>query len=119
MTRFQHDKLDVYHAAIDFFALANQVISELPAGRDQLADQLSTAALSVSANIAEGARELRSEAKARFYRVACRSATKCVAILDGCKRIDVVSERHHTVGRELLLRIVVKLSELAEPHDTL
>ena len=32
MTQFDHDKLDVYHAAIDFFAIANQVIAELPRG---------------------------------------------------------------------------------------
>ncbi len=119
MTHFDHDKLDVYHAAIDFFALANQVIAELPKGRSKLADQLSRAALSISSNIAEGAGEFSSDAKASFYRIACRSATECAAILDASKRIGIVSEGHHAEGRELLLRIVSMLTKLAKRHNTL
>lgn len=119
MTQFDHDKLDVYHAAIDFFAVANQVIDELPRGRSKLADQLSRAALSISANIAEGAGEFSSDAKASFYRIASRSATECAAILDASSRVDIVSERHHAEGRALLLRIVSMLTKLAKRHNTL
>jgi len=119
MPRFDHDKLDVYHAAIDFFAIANQVIEELPKGRSKLADQLSRAALSISANIAEGAGEFSKDAKASFYRIACRSATECAAILDASRRVDIVSERLHAEGRAVLLRIVSMLTKLAKRHNTL
>jgi len=119
MNRFDHDKLDVYRAAIDFFAVANQVIEELPRGRSKLADQLSRAALSISANIAEGAGEFSSDAKASFYRIACRSATECAAILDASRRVEIVSERLHADGRALLLRIVSMLTKLAKRHNTL
>lgn len=119
MSHFDHDKLDAYHAAIDFFAIANQVVSELPRGRSKLADQLSRAALSISANIAEGAGEYSSDAKASFYRIACRSATECAAILDASKRVDLVSEQLHAEGRALLLRIVSMLTKLAKRHNTL
>ena len=119
MTRFDHDKLDVYHAAIDFFAIANQVIEELPKGRGKLADQLARAALSISANIAEGAGEFSSDSKASFYRIACRSATECAAILDASKRVGIVSERHYAQGRQILLRIVSMLTKRAKRHNTL
>lgn len=119
MTQFDHDKLDVYRTAIDFFAIANQVIDELPKGRSKLADPLSRAALSSSANIAEGAGEFSSDAKASFYRIACRSATECAAILDAGRRVEIVSERLHANGRALLLRIVAMLTKLAKRHNTL
>ena len=47
MNQFDHDKLDVYHLAIDFFAMADQIIEALPKGRGKLADQLTRAALSI------------------------------------------------------------------------
>ena len=119
MNQFDHDQLDVYHAAIELFAIANQVIEELPKGRSKLADQLSRAALSVSANIAEGAGEFSSDAKASFYRIACRSATECAAILDASRRVNIVSERLHAEGRAVLLRIVSMLTKLAKRHNTL
>ena len=41
MNASDHDKLDVsYMAAIDFVALANEVVEHLPRGRGYLADQL-------------------------------------------------------------------------------
>ena len=118
MTQFDHDKLDVYHAAIDFFALADEIISALPKGRSKLADQLARAALSISANIAEGAGEFSSDAKASFYRIACRSATECAAILDACTRIGIAHDELAADGRALLLRIVSMLTKLAKRHQT-
>ena len=37
---FDHEKLDVYQAAIEFVALADDVVENLPRGRSYLADQL-------------------------------------------------------------------------------
>lgn len=119
MTQFDHDKLDVYRVSLDFYVIANRVIDELPRGRSKLADQLARAALSISANIAEGAGEFSSDAKASFYRIACRSATECAAILDASRRVDIVSDRLHAEGRVLLLRIVAMLTKLAKRHNTL
>ena len=119
MNQFDHEKLDVYHAAIEFFAIANQVIEALPKGRGRLADQLARASLSVSANIAEGAGEFSRDSKASFYRIACRSATECAAILDAARRVDIVNERLHSDARALLLRIVSMLTKLAKRHNTL
>ena len=57
MKRFDHEKLDVYQAAIDFVALADDVVENLPRGRAYLADQLQRASTSVPLNVAEGAGE--------------------------------------------------------------
>lgn len=116
MTQFDHDKLDVYHLAIDFFAVADDIIDGLPKGRSKLADQRSRAALSISANIAEGAGEFSADAKANFYRIACRSATECAAILDVCKKVHIAEDRLTAEGRALLLRIVSMLIKLGKRH---
>ena len=48
-----HERLDVYHLALDFLVFANGVIETLPRGRGHLADQFTRASMSVVLNIAE------------------------------------------------------------------
>jgi four helix bundle protein len=112
MKEFDHEKLDVYVAAIDFVVLANEVVEHLPKGRSYLALQLQRAATSVGLNIAEGAGEFSGSDKARFYRMARRSATECAAILHVCERLKLVDESRYVAGRELLLRIVSMLVQM-------
>jgi four helix bundle protein len=76
-----HEKLTVYQVSIEFVILTDEVIEHLPRGRAYLSDQLQRAALSISLNIAEGAGEYAIDEKARFYRMAKRSATECAGIL--------------------------------------
>jgi four helix bundle protein len=109
MDHFDHERLDVYRAAIDFVATANDIVEHLPRGRSYLADQLQRAATSVPLNIAEGAGEFSAQDKARFYRMAKRSATECAAVLDVCARLGLVEQERLATGRELLLRIVSML----------
>ena len=93
-------------------ALADDVVERLPRGRAYLADQLQRAATSVPLNIAEGAGEFSRNEKARFYRMARRSATECAAILDVCRRLTLIEESRFGAGRELLLRIVSMLTKM-------
>ncbi len=109
-----HEKLNVYQVAIEFVLLADEVIEHLPRGRAYLSDQLQRAALSIPLNIAEGAGEYSIDEKARFYRMAKRSATECAGILDVCRRLQLVEEERHTKGRELLIRIVSMLVKMAQ-----
>jgi four helix bundle protein len=51
---FDHERLDVYHLALDFLVFANGVIEVLPRGRSHLADQFTRAATSIVLNLAEG-----------------------------------------------------------------
>lgn len=109
-----HEKLTVYQVAIEFVILADEVIEHLPRGRAYLSDQLQRAALSIPLNIAEGAGEYAVDEKARFYRMAKRSATECAGILDVCQRLHLVEERRYTRGRELLIGIVSMLIKMAQ-----
>ena len=109
MNEFEHERLDVYQAAIQFLALADTIAGTLPRGRSYLADQLRRAASSISFNIAEVAGEFATADKARFYRMARRSATESAAILDAC-RILLLSASQ--TGRALLLRIVAMLTAM-------
>ena len=53
-----HERLDVYHLALDFLVFANDVIEALPRGRSHLADQFTRASTSILLNLAEGAGKL-------------------------------------------------------------
>ena len=109
MKQFDHENLDVYKRAIEFVVFANDVVEQLPRGRGYLADQLQRAGTSVPLNIAEGAGEFASKEKARFYRMARRSATESAAVLDVCVRLRLLDEERYAKGRALLLEVVSML----------
>jgi four helix bundle protein len=117
MDRFDHERLDVYQTAVEWVSLVQDVAHALPRGSSHLADQLQRAASSITLNIAEGAGEFSAAEKARFYRIAKRSATECAAILDVAKRRASVSQDHLAQGRSLLLRIVGMLVKLVRSHS--
>ena len=109
-----HEKLDVYHIAIEFVILSDAIIEHIPRGRGYLSDQLQRAALSISLNIAEGAGEYAIDEKVRFYRMAKRSATECAGILDVCQKSQLLDEQKYIKGRELIVRIVSILVKMAQ-----
>ena len=77
-----HHKLEVYGRSLTLLDACDQVTSALPQGRAHLRDQMDRAASSIVANIAEGAGEFSRKEKARFYRMARRSAIEVAAWLD-------------------------------------
>ena len=112
--QFDHERLDVYQVAIQFVGLANGLAEGLPRGRGYLADQLQRAATSIALNVAEAAGELSAKDKARFYRMARRSATECAAILDVIRTLGLCTKGELLdTGREHLLRIVAMLVRMA------
>jgi four helix bundle protein len=113
LVHFDHERLDVYTAAVDFIALAHRIIASLPSGHGDLADQLRRAGTSIVLNIAEGAGEFSKPEKARFYSIARRSATECAAILDVAIRLELATPVHCDPARELLIRIVSMLTNMA------
>jgi four helix bundle protein len=114
MKNCDHENLDVYHVSIDFIGLSDDVVEHLPKGRAYLADQFQRAATSIVLNLAEGAGEFSPKDKGRFYGIARRSATECAAILDVCSKLDVLDQSNLRTGRELLLRIVAMLTQMAK-----
>ena len=114
MKYFDHEKLDVYQAAIELIVLIDEVIDQFPRGRAYLADQLQRAGTSIPLNIAEGAGEYSSNEKIRFYRIAKRSATECASIFDICQRLKLIDEKKYHSGREFMIRIVAMLTKMAQ-----
>ncbi len=84
--QFDVQKLEVYTKALDFVVLAAEIIETLPRGSAYLADELLRSSTSIALNIAEGAGEFSPREKARFYRMAKRSATESAGFLDVLKR---------------------------------
>lgn len=117
MNYFDHEKLDVYQAAIELIVLIEIIVESLPRGRAYLADQLQRAGTSVPLNIAEGAGEYSNNEKIRFYRMARRSATECAGIFDIGRRLQIIEELNYSKGRELLIRIVAMLTKMARISD--
>jgi four helix bundle protein len=112
MNDFDHEKLDVYGAAIELVILIDEIVGHMPKGRAYLVDQLQRAGSSVPLNIAEGAGEYSDPEKGRFYRMAKRSATECASIFDICRRLRLIDEERLLKGRQLLIRIVSMLTKL-------
>ena len=112
MKTFDHEKLDVYGTSIEFLIVVDAIAQELPRGRAYLRDQLRRAPTSVPLNIAEGAGEYSKSEKARFYRMAKRSAIECAAILDVCRCSELIEQDKFEKGHELLIRIVSMLIKM-------
>jgi four helix bundle protein len=110
---FDHERLDVYQAALDFVVLCEDVLEQLPRGRAHLADQLARASISIVLNIAEGAGKYHKPDKRRFYLTACGSATESAAVFDICSRLELIDPERHRRGKELLNRVVAMLVKLA------
>jgi four helix bundle protein len=117
MEHLDYEKLDVYQAAINFITVTSEIVENLPTGKSFLANQFQRASTSIPLNIAEGAGEFSNSEKARFYRIARRSATECAAILEVCKRFGVIEDFRYVKGRELLVRIVSMLVKMARRYE--
>jgi four helix bundle protein len=118
MHYFDHERLDVYKAAIALVVLIEEVVSQFPRGRAYLADQLQRAGTSIPLNIAEGAGEYSDNEKIRFYRMARRSATECASIFDICWQLKLIGEKQFQTSRELLLRIVAMLTKMSKTNES-
>ena len=114
MQALDHERLDVYHLALDFLVFANSVIEGLPRGRRHLADQFTRASMSVVLNIAEGAGKVSKTDKRRYYLTARGSATESAALLDACLRLKLLDTGPHEAGKEKVVRIVSMLIRLAQ-----
>lgn len=118
MREFDHERLDVYQRALDFVVAAGTIRRALPQGCGALADQLDRAAVSIALNIAEGAGEFAMREKARFYRIARRSATESAAILDVAKRLGLATSAEVETAKATLREIVPMLVRLAKRMES-
>ena len=109
---FDHERLDVFQASLNFAKLSTLLIESFPPGKSHLSDQLRRASLSISLNVAEGAGEFSRSEKARFYRMAKRSATECAAVIAVCEKLELGSSKLWVECRSILHSIVSMLVKL-------
>ena len=103
------ERLDCYRVALEFNVLASQLV---PRGHREIRDQLVRAALSVSANLAEGCGRRAPADKAHFYAIARGSAMECAAIVDVIRSLGLSPVATCKQARWLLVRIVQMLTKL-------
>ena len=111
-----HERLDIYQHALAFVATAHQIADALPGKRGDLGDQLRRASTSIALNIADGAGEFAPREKARFYRIARRSAVECAAVLDVAARLGLVRTAQPQ-ARQDLVRIVGGMVRLIQSSE--
>lgn len=105
-----HERLDVYHAALEFLPLALSLVPRQ--GERYMLDQLERAAQGIILNIAEGGGRHSRQDKRRFYEMAKGSATECAAILDVLRIRGLGSPEDQARARTLIVRVVKMLSKL-------
>jgi four helix bundle protein len=110
MLSFQ--RLEVYQRAIDFLALAIDIVNELPKGHAERADQLVRAAESVARNIADGAGRWSGADCAKHYKIARGEAMECAASLDVMNVRRVINAERYDDGIRLLESVVAMLTKM-------
>ncbi len=110
---FDFEQLDVLRVATDMLVVIDAIAAHLPWGRGYIRDQLRRSANSVVLNIAEGAGELAPSEKARFYRMARRSATEAAAQVVVVERLALGGDKEVPEVRALLTRVVPMLVKMA------
>ncbi len=113
MALFDHEKLEVYQAAIAFIAWVGDLLDGPLAGcRVSAVKHLDGASQSIANNIAEGNGKRSATDRCRFLDIATGSALECAACLDGLvarRRVeDAVAQR----GKAILARIVAMLCKM-------
>jgi four helix bundle protein len=75
------ERLDVYWLAVEHYRVCKRIIEKFGGMTETDRDQYRRAAKSIIRNICEGAGEFRKAEKARFYRMALRSAEECGGVI--------------------------------------
>jgi len=110
---FSFEKLDVWHEARKFYKIIHKVISELPHHeRYVICTQLQRAALSVSANIAEGTSRKTGKDQAHFTSIAFSSLMECLNYTILSNDLNYISIEQYDELRQLIEKISNQLNAL-------
>lgn len=112
--RFDCQRLEVFDLSLAAIAVIDELAEELPEGRGYIRDQLRRAANSIALNIAEGAGEFVPTEKARFYRMARRSATECAGQILVCERLGLAEAPRINGALDLLQQVIGRLVALIQ-----
>ena len=81
LTRFAHQRLDVYRVALDLFREMEHLAADLPRGHADLKDQLRRATAATVRHIAEGANRFEPRDKAARFVLARAECGECESAL--------------------------------------
>ncbi|NUM54802.1 MAG: four helix bundle protein [Candidatus Hydrogenedentes bacterium] len=116
--QFDHEKLDVYKASLEFVRFVNELEKSIPPAHRNARDQLIRASQSIPLNIAEGNGKRFAAERRRFLEIARGSAMECAAILDVLVTVSACDRSQIAPGKDFLLRIVAMLSKMTEPRES-
>jgi len=109
---FQFEKLLVYQKSVDFADTICATTEQFSRGYGFLVDQLNRAALSISANIAEGNGRFTKADRKNFFIIARGSVQECVPLLELARRRSLLDETKHAELKSQLEEISKMLSGL-------
>ena len=112
---FDFERMEVYQQALVALDIAVEIANKIPRGHRNDADELKRSATGVVRNAAEGIGEFKPKEKARFYRMALRSASESCAtiqIVHRLKFIDVETTDKAYRQFERVGKILTKLITL-------
>jgi four helix bundle protein len=114
-----HERLDVYELVRQYNRMLHRLLLTVNAtGFGNHLDQLRRAGASIGLNLAEGSGEYAPKEKARFYRIARRSATESAAALDWLVDVEVTSAETIEPALGLLRRITAILTRLTRQNES-
>ena len=116
MKLFDHEKLNVYQAAIRFVAWSSDLTNDLPKN-PAVFRQLDRAATSIPLNIAEGNGKFTPPDRCRFLDIARGSALECAACLDVMVAKKLIDQSVVDAGKQSLIEIVSMLVGLIRANS--
>ena len=105
--QFDHEKLNVYHEALDFVGHATELLERVPK-RVAVYDQLDRASTAIPLNIAEGTGKFTPPDRRRYYNTARGSALECAACLDVLV-VKKILKQEITEAKAVLIKVVSML----------
>lgn len=119
---FDHEKLHVYQAQLQFISWVTPLLEEaktIARGKaSEVCDQLDRASLSSLLNTAEGNGKRRGKVRARFFDEARGSATECAACLDALAAKGIFTPSKIVEGKAILAQDVSMLCGLVNRFDS-
>ena len=114
---FDFEKMLVYRKSLEALDLAVDISNKIPRGHRQFADQLNRSASSVCLNVAEGAGEFKPIEKARFYRMALRSASESCSIIQILCRLKFIKQQEFDIAYHTFCSTGKMLTKLISPVE--
>lgn len=112
-----HEKLNVYTAAVAFIEWLNPVFDSIPKGL-AARNQLDRASTSIPLNIAEGNGKFTENDRCKFFDIARGSALECAACLDVLTAKSVLAADTAAEGKQRLIAVVSMLVGLIRANSS-